>query len=138
MVALSGFKINLSKSALMLVNRDRSQLVLPTNIAITKEVKYLGVLILTSITTITKLNYTNVLKKVEEDTKRWSALPASVPSRIAVVKMNILPRINFISSMLPLPPPKDYWSKVDSLLTKYIYGMGGDHVLNGPHYSIID
>ena len=119
--ALSGFKINLTKSALMLLNEDRSQLSLPSSITITKEVKYLGVLIQASVPAIANLNYSSVLKKVEEDVKRWAALPASVPSRIAVTKMNILPRINFISSMLPLSPPIGYWSKVDTLLTKYIW-----------------
>ena len=105
----------------MLINGDKSKLKLPTSIVISKEVKYLGVSIHSYVNTIAKINYTNIFKKIEEDTKRWATLPGSVPSRIAVVKMNILPRINFISSMLPLPPPNGYWSKVDSLLSKYIW-----------------
>ncbi len=35
--------------------------------------------------------------------------------------MNILPRINFVSSMLPLSPPANYWKKLDSLLIKYVW-----------------
>lgn len=65
--ALSGFKINLTKSALMLLNEDRSQLALYSSITIVKEVKYLGVLIRTSAPIMTNLNYTTVFKKVEED-----------------------------------------------------------------------
>ena len=36
--------------------------------------------------------------------------------------MNVLPRINFISMMIPLPPPVEYWKRVDKLLRGYIWG----------------
>ncbi len=40
---------------------------------------------------------------------------------ISVVKMNILPRVNFYSSMIPLPPPAGYWKKLDSVISQYIW-----------------
>lgn len=53
----------------MLLYQDRSQVVL-SFITVTKEVKYLSVLILTSVPTIANLNYTIVFKKLEGDTKK--------------------------------------------------------------------
>ncbi len=35
--------------------------------------------------------------------------------------MNVLPRINFLSSMLPLTPPTGYWQKLDSSLRRYVW-----------------
>lgn len=67
------------------------------------------------------MNYSCILKKIETDINRWMPLPSSVPARISVVKMNVLPRINFIHSMLPLSPSIDYWKKLDSLLKSFIW-----------------
>ncbi len=113
---LSGYKVNLSKSALMLINTDPSKISLPPHIKVTKEVLYLGVRISTSLSTLAKTNYLLILKKTEEDINRWRHLLASVPARVSGIKMNVLPHINFLSSMLPLAPPTGYWQKLDSLL----------------------
>ena len=66
--------------------------------------------------------------------------------------MNNLPRINFVSSMVPLPPPSDYWSKLQSATSKFIWKRkqprlklsilqrrwedGGLAVPNFEHYSL--
>ena len=118
---LSGYKVNLSKSALMLVNIDRSEVTIPPQLMVTDEVTYLGIKISPSLSTIAKTNYSLVSRKIEDDINRWKHLPSSVPARIAVVKMNILPRVNFISSMIPLAPPVGYWKRLDTLLRKYIW-----------------
>ena len=35
--------------------------------------------------------------------------------------MNILPRINFVSSMIPLAPPVKYWNKIQSTISQFIW-----------------
>ena len=92
---ISRYKVNLAKSALMLLNTDTSKVVLPPRITVMNEVTFLGITINTSLTSIAKTNYTVILKKIAEDVGRWQHLPASVPNRISVIKMNILLRINF-------------------------------------------
>lgn len=118
---LAGFKINFKKSVLMLLNVDQNELTLPADIVVAKQVTYLGVQVTSSVSTIVKNNYNCILKKIENDLNRWMPLPSSVPARISIVKMNVLPRINFISSMLPLSPPVGYWKKLDSLLKSFIW-----------------
>jgi hypothetical protein len=49
-------------------------------------------------------------------------MATSLHARISMIKMNVLLRINFTSSMFPLPPPIDYWSKLDSVIKKFIWG----------------
>lgn len=106
---------------LMLLNAERDKVTIPQGIKIAQQVTYLGVQISKSLSSVARINYTNIFRKIENDINRWMPLPASVPSRISTVKMNILPRINFISSMLPLAPPANYWLKLDSLLSKFIW-----------------
>ena len=45
----------------------------------------------------------------------------SIQASISVIKMNVLPRIHFVSSMVPLPPPSDYWSKLQSAVPTFIW-----------------
>lgn len=35
--------------------------------------------------------------------------------------MNVLPRINFLNSMLPLAPAKGYWKKLHSIIGVYLW-----------------
>ncbi len=58
---LSGYKVNLSKSALMLVNVDQKDVSTPPTpkIIVKKEVLYLGIKISTSLTNIAKTNLAN-------------------------------------------------------------------------------
>lgn len=118
---ISGFKINYSKSVLMPLNPIGHNVTNNTNIKISTKVKYLGIELSPTLQLIPKINYMSIYSKVEADIQRWMRLPSSPPARISTIKMNILPRINFISSMLPLPPPPNYWKKLDSILNKFVW-----------------
>ena len=72
---------------------------------------YLGIDIYSSTQTLTKNIFCNTLNKVMADLDRWSGLPNSLCGRMAIIKMNILSRVNFVSSKLTLPLPPQYWSK---------------------------
>ena len=60
-------------------------------------------------------------------------VPSSVPARISVIKMNILPRINFVSSMIPLAPPPMEMNdneKAGAILGPVHYSNAGFHIRN--------
>ena len=86
---------------------------------------YLGVQIKTSLHNIVKSNYDKIFKEVQRDIAIWTKLPASLQTRIASIKMNILPRLDFMSMMIPLLPAQGYWKNVDKLLRSYIWN--GNH-----------
>ncbi len=117
----SGYKVNLSKSSIMLINTDQSKVAIPLQIIVKDEVLYLGIGISSSLASIAKTNYSLVLDKAEYDIKRWKHIPVSVPAHVSVIKMNILPHINYISSVVPLAPPAGYWQKLDKLLCDYVW-----------------
>lgn len=118
---MSGFKVNWSKSALLHLNDSAKTSVLPANIPIVRQFKYLGIEIFPSLNQIIKYNYSHALNNVLRDMDRWNSLPISIRARVSIIKMNVLPRINFISSMVPLPPPSEYWTKLRSATTKFIW-----------------
>ena len=121
---VSGYKINWEKSALLPLNSSTGQV--PTtaaslNIQVVQTFKYLGVSIYHSVSATVTNNYKKVLAEVESSLLKWSSSTLSFHSRIPVIKMNTLSRINFVSSMLPLAPLKGYWKKIHSLLSKFIW-----------------
>jgi len=109
------------KSALLPLNQAMCNVPIPASIPVSKNFIYLGIDIYFSVQTIAKNNFGNTLHKIFADLDRWSSLPNSICGRVAIIKMNILPRVNFVSSMLPLPPPPQYWCKLQSAITKFIW-----------------
>lgn len=118
---LSGYKINWTKSSLMHLNSVQSAMPLPSNIPVVRQFRYLGVDISPSIFHIASHNFQSIYNQIEKDLERWSKLPNSLQARISIVKKDILPRVNFYSSMIPLPPQKGYWEKLHSLISKFIW-----------------
>ena len=118
---MSGYKVNWSKSATLPLNvaaqNESSILDIPT----VNHLKYLGVLIYPSLSDIIKSNYGRMAADVEGDLKKWNLLPLTFHGRISIIKMNILPRVNFISSMLPLSPSKGFWEKLHLLAANFIW-----------------
>ena len=68
-----------------------------------------------------KHNYTETLKKVLGDLEGWASLPNSLQAHISIVKMNVEPRMNFVSSIVPLSPPAGYWGNRHVAVSKFIW-----------------
>ncbi len=58
---------------------------------------------------------------IKKDLERWQKLPIFLSGRISIIKMNVLPRVNFCSYMLPLAPPPRYWEKIHSIITRFLW-----------------
>lgn len=55
----------------MVLNMDQNTPSFPPELTVTDQVTYLGIQITTSVSSIAKVNYINILKKVGEDISRW-------------------------------------------------------------------
>ena len=118
---ISGFKINWQKSALLPLNNACVAANLPLLVPVVQHFTCLGIEIYASLGAIVKNNFLEVFKKIAYDLDRWMNLPNSLQARIAIIKMNVLPRINFISSMIPLAPPAGSWEKLHKDVYKFIW-----------------
>lgn len=98
-----------------------SKAVPPPNIPVVQSFKYLGISFFPSLQATASHNFNSVLGQVEADLNRWAAMPNTFQARISVIKMNILPQVNFCSYMLPLPSPTGYWDKLHKLVTHYVW-----------------
>lgn len=122
--SFSGYKINLQKSVLLPLNIDithPSVLQSASNISCKDEVIYLGIIITRKLSTLKKRNYDSILSKIKTDFDKWSSLQVTLHGRISVIKMNVLPRLTFLFSMLPLDLPYKFINQIDSLCSKFIW-----------------
>jgi len=92
----------------------------PPIIAVVQHFKYLGIYIYPSLNHIVMQNFSEVGKDIKRDLDSWINLPNSLQARISIVKMNILPRLNFFSSMTPLSPAVNFWNKIHGKISQFI------------------
>lgn len=59
---------------------------------------------------------------------RWLSLPKSLRACVSIVKMNIWPRINLISSVIPVSPAVNYWNKIHSSVSRFIWNRKWPHL----------
>ncbi len=120
---LSGYKINWNKSLLMPLNLAAKSEIqnLPTTIPVSDQFNYFGIRVFPSLSCISKWNYQSLLDKIKSDLLCWSPLCLALHGRIATVKMNILPRLSFLFSVLPLTPPTGYFKEINTTVSKFLW-----------------
>ena len=120
---LSGYKINWGKSEAIPLNPHtfRSDLGDAPFVWKSKGMKYLGVNIISPITDIFGLNGPNMLQSIKDDLSRWTALPMSLWGRVEILKMNVLPRLAFCISAIPLEFPARWFQEIRSIFIQFIW-----------------
>ena len=118
---VSSYKINWAKSSLLPLNSMSKDECADVNIPVVSHFKYLGINVFASLEKTISRNYNNTLNMIKHDLERWHKLPIFLAGRISIIKMNVLPRINFCSYMLPLAPPPRYWDKIHSIIIKFLW-----------------
>lgn len=120
--SISGCKINVGKSSILplkaLMNTSNTNH--HSGIPIVSHFRYWGIDIYSSLDEIVTRNYRKLFKSITEDLDRCSKLTISLAARISIVKMNLLPRVTFYSSMLQKPPSAGYLNRLQILVSKFI------------------
>lgn len=120
----SGYKINLNKSEAMPLGT------LSTIPAMTPPFPfkwspngfgYLGIFITPSFDQLYKANFVPLFCKIKEDLERWVSLPVSWLGRIALLKMNVLPRLLYPIQMIPILFSKRVLKDINGWLSSFIW-----------------
>uniref|UniRef100_A0A672F570 Reverse transcriptase domain-containing protein n=1 Tax=Salarias fasciatus TaxID=181472 RepID=A0A672F570_SALFA len=121
--SLSDYSINWNKSSILPLNTsslDVAALTTPIPFC-TSHITYLGIHISPRLSELITLNFTPLLKTINDDLQRWMNIPLSLLGRIATIKMTILPKINYLLSMIPTHPPLIWFNSVDSSINKFCW-----------------
>ncbi len=119
---ISGYKINWSKSEVMPLSKKHNNMLevqWPFK-WISSGLVYLGIKLVPGLEKIMQVNFQPVIQEIQNLLQNWSKLTLSILGRINLVKMIIVPKINYLSYMLPLILPlsllKEYNKNVESFI----------------------
>lgn len=132
---ISSYKINPQKSSLLPLNSAMVETDCIPAIPIVSHFKYLGVEIYPSLELTGRKNFKFLFKGIKEDLARWGDLTLSLSRKISLIKMNILPRINFYAGMLPIPTPLGYWDRLQSHISDFIWHGGRSRIRTSVLYQ---
>ncbi len=119
-LGVSGYKINWNKSEAMPLSR-----VCPPSIRqgwqFSSGLTYLGIKVTPRLDNIMSINLLPLLHKIELILQNWTKLGLSLLGKINILKMIIVPKINYISSMLPLSVPHKALLKYNKAVYNFLW-----------------
>lgn len=120
---LSGYRVNYTKSEAIPLNNltFQSHLGSAPFSWKPKGMKYLGIKIQAPIDKMVELNAPELIKIIREDTKRWTVLPLSLWGRSETIKMNLLPRLTFMMSSIPLKFPPSWFKEINKIFSGFLW-----------------
>ena len=100
---ISDDSINWNKSTIRPVSGDdwNAAYQNPSLPLATGNITYLGIHISPKLSELFHLNFMPLLKTIEHDLNRWMTLPISIIGLIVTIKMTILPKNNYLFTMIP-------------------------------------
>lgn len=117
----SGYKINQSKSCILLLNNGDSQIPTVTQFKVVDSFIYLGIKITANVDHISSVNYQPLLNTISKFIERWKNLPISLIGRVNIIKMSVLPKILYLFQNIPLCPPTSFFTILRRSFTNFIW-----------------
>jgi len=67
------------------------------------------------------MNGPGLLRTIKDDLRRWTSLPLSLWGRVDVLKMNVLPRLTYIISSIPLQIPQYWFQEINTIFSQFTW-----------------
>ncbi|KAF7253859.1 LINE-1 retrotransposable element ORF2 protein, partial [Varanus komodoensis] len=104
-----------------LTQEQRKTLVEQVGFWIVKKVKYLGIYLTTKCTTLKEDNYDKLFKEIKSDLEKWANLQVSLLGRIALAKMNILPKLLFLFQVIPIKIDRNFFDDLNFQISRFMW-----------------
>lgn len=120
---LSGYKVNWSKSEALPLTSYCPKTLFQAGLFQwpVEGIRYLGILFPHQISKILEKNLDPLLKKISLDTQRWSSLSLSLWGKVNALKMNVIPRLNYLLQCLPIAISHKYFDKFDHICKTFLW-----------------
>uniref|UniRef100_A0A803T8M6 Reverse transcriptase domain-containing protein n=1 Tax=Anolis carolinensis TaxID=28377 RepID=A0A803T8M6_ANOCA len=102
---VAGLKINKKKTMMLTKNmskRKQKELQDIAGLETPLKLKYLGIWISAKNNQLLDLNYIRIWKEIKNDLEKWKNINVSLLGRIAIIKMNILPKLLYLFQNIPI------------------------------------
>uniref|UniRef100_A0A803TFB5 Reverse transcriptase domain-containing protein n=1 Tax=Anolis carolinensis TaxID=28377 RepID=A0A803TFB5_ANOCA len=121
---LAGFYLNKKKTQILTKNvtkLNQGNLQEKVGIAVTPKIKYLGIWITHKNAHLLENNYFEKWKEISKDLKKWTNLKISLLGRIALIKMNILPKLLYLFQNLPIIRNAKIFNTWNKEISKFLW-----------------
>lgn len=125
---ISGYKVNETKSSMLLLNslerKHPNTQILTYRFKIIDQFEYLGILILPNTEKMVSANYDRLKEEIRTSVDRWKSLPLSIMGRINTLKMIIVPKLLYLFQNIALPPPSNLFTWIKKTILSLIWNSG--------------
>ena len=80
-----------------------------------------GIKIVPCIRDIVGANYNPMIDSMTSSVDRWNSLPLSLIARINVLKLNMMPKLLYLSQNIPLPPPVNLFPLLKKIVVCFLW-----------------
>lgn len=82
---------------------------------------YLGIRFPRELKELIKVNFDPLLQKISCDVEGWATLNLSLAGKVNVLKINCVPKLNYLIQSLSLEIPHHYFDKFDRISKMFIW-----------------
>lgn len=119
-----GICINWGKSVLFALHSTGDRLPTDTPLQIVSQFKYLGVIIHKDTSQFIPLNLAPAMSLLTQRCAAWKMLPLTPVGRVNLIKMSVLSKFVYLFRQTPVPIPRAFFDKLDSVLLAFIWNGG--------------
>uniref|UniRef100_A0A803TV12 Reverse transcriptase domain-containing protein n=1 Tax=Anolis carolinensis TaxID=28377 RepID=A0A803TV12_ANOCA len=121
---VAGLKINTKKTMILTKNmskKKQKELHDISGLKTVSKLKYLGIWLSAKNNQLLDLNYVGKWKEIRSDLEKWNNLNVSLVGRIAIIKMNVLPKLLYLFQNLPIIRSPKIFKDWQKDISKFIW-----------------